>query len=433
MNSLDVSSRLLNQPLLVDETFAFHIQGSHESGIKLEGDKPAFVEEQAGTNFFVTLKGKNQYRPYPLTDEGLAIISVYGTLYHKETWAGYYYTGYESINRRHAIAEEDPEVKAIVLDINSNGGEVAGCFECVDDLVKKKTKPLYAMVDNKAHSAGYAVATAADKIYMTRTGSVGSIGVVTAHMDYSKRMKDLGVKPTLLFAGKQKVDGNPYEALPREVKDRIDARLNVIYEVFVSTVSKNRGMDADTVRATEAGVFSADNALDVGLADAITSPAEMYEALKIELIGSQQEEYVMSSDTQGPDASSQGPSPEDMASAKQQGHTEGLTAGAKAERQRIQDILACDEAQTRPAAAQQIAMTTDMPLEQATTFLKGLPEEKSQSEEPDSASSQGNAFSEAMSQDNPDLGSESENAEGSDADAGAMAFAGIARANGRTQ
>src|SRR5690606_35412971 len=98
---------------------------------------------------------------------------------------------------------------------------------------------------------------------------VGSIGVVTSHVDMSKMMDDIGYKITFIHAGKHKVDGNSYESLKPEVKERIQARINELYDVFVATVARNRGLDEQAVRDTEALTFSPSEAMSKGLADSV--------------------------------------------------------------------------------------------------------------------------------------------------------------------
>ena len=126
-----------------------------------------------------------------------------------------------------------------------------------------------AFAVDHAYSAAFAIASSAHKISMTRSGGVGSVGVVTAHVDYSKMLNDFGVKVTFIFAGKHKVEGNAYEKLPAAAKARIQEKIDRIYGVFTGTVARNRKMDDQAVRATEALTYDASNAIDVGFADKV--------------------------------------------------------------------------------------------------------------------------------------------------------------------
>jgi len=173
---------------------------------------------------------------------------------------------------------DDPEVKAIWLDIDSPGGEVAGCFDFCDELAccnkANGGKPIWGFVNEEAHSAAYAIASQCDQLIMPRTASVGSIGVLTMHVDFSKAMAMDGIKATLIHAGAHKVDGNPYEPLPDAVRADIQARLEKVRLLFAQTAARGRNTKPKAMLATEARCFDADGAVAAGLADAIASETE---------------------------------------------------------------------------------------------------------------------------------------------------------------
>lgn len=213
-----------------------------------------------------------QFRPYVVKD-GVLHIPVKGVLLNDFPFAfGAWATGYEYIWRAFQRGLEDGNVRAIALVEDSPGGEVAGNFDLVDRIFAARgQKPIRAFAAESAYSAAYSIASAADQITVTRTGGVGSIGVVTMHIDVSKALDDDGYKITFIHAGKHKVDGNAYEPLPDEVKARIQARIDGLYDLFVATVARNRGLEESAVRSTEALTYSASEALSVRLADNIGS------------------------------------------------------------------------------------------------------------------------------------------------------------------
>lgn len=209
---------------------------------------------------------------------GVAVIPIEGTLVAKlgglDPWSGM--TGYDQIRLKLALALEDPNVRAILLDIDSPGGEVAGCFDLVDDIFAARgAKPIWAMLSEMACSAAYAIASAADRISMPRTGMAGSIGVVMMHVDWSEALAEAGIKVSLIHAGAHKVDGNPYEKLPEPVRDALSADCEQIRTLFAGTVARNRGLALKAVLATEAQVYPGlksgllPSALDARLVDAI--------------------------------------------------------------------------------------------------------------------------------------------------------------------
>ena len=149
-----------------------------------------------------------QQKPFAFAD-GVAVIPVSGMLLNRfgQSW-GNYATGYNFIRSQMNAALEDADVKMIMFDVNSYGGEVNGCFELSNDIFAARgSVPIIAVVDANCYSAAYAIASAADKIILTPSGGAGSIGVVAMHFSYQAAMEKSGIKVTYVFAGDHKVDG----------------------------------------------------------------------------------------------------------------------------------------------------------------------------------------------------------------------------------
>lgn len=309
------------------------------------------------------------YRPYVVRD-GILQIPVKGCLLHDFAWAfGSWATGYIYIARALERGLADPMVRAIALIVDSYGGEVAGCFELVDKIyAARSVKPIRSFAHEYAFSAGYAVASAADHIAMSRTGGVGSIGVVTSHVDVSGQLNQMGLKVTFIFAGKHKVDGNAYEPLPKDVHARIQTRIDALYDVFVASVARNREMDEGAVRATEALDFTANEAVENGLADSIAPLDDAVAAFNTDLSAADDEEgdNAMNDKTQAAGQAA-------IDTARVEGHTggkaEGIKEGASAERTRINAILGSDEAKGRGALANHLAFETEMSADAAKAML----------------------------------------------------------------
>jgi capsid assembly protease len=151
-------------------------------------------------------------QPYRVTDGGVAIITITGSLVNRGAWVGASsgLTSYEGIAHQIESAARDPKVKAIILDMDSPGGEAAGAFETAA-LVRavNAVKPTYAAINGMAASAAYALASGARAIVSMPSGLAGSIGVVMLHADYSRALDRAGITPTLIHAGAHKVDGSP--------------------------------------------------------------------------------------------------------------------------------------------------------------------------------------------------------------------------------
>lgn len=216
----------------------------------------------------------------------VAIIPVYGSLVQR-TSGGLADSGlrsYTSIERDLNEALNDPTVGAILFDVDSCGGEANGCFELADRIFEaRQSKPIFGLANEQAFSGGYAILSACETIWAPKTGNVGSIGVVCTHFDYSQMAKKEGVAVTHIYAGKKKVDGSPYKPLSSTALKDFQAEIDQLYDVFTTTVARNRGVDVARVRATEAGTFMGKSAVDAGLVDEIISladlPAKLQEAI----------------------------------------------------------------------------------------------------------------------------------------------------------
>jgi len=219
-------------------------------------------------------------------DTPVACIKVHGTLVQKlgslRPYSGM--TGYDGIRESILRAHADPGVEAIVLDIDSPGGEVAGCFDLVDTIYGLRgDKPIWSILTESAYSAGYAIASAADRIIVPRTGGVGSIGVIVMHVDWSKALTASGVAVTFVTYGDRKVDFRPELPLSEEALARMQAEINTMGELFVNTVARNRNIAPESVRDTQAACFMGPAGVSRGLADAVMAPDAAFMALLDEL------------------------------------------------------------------------------------------------------------------------------------------------------
>lgn len=352
-------------------------------------------------------------RPYVVRD-GVLMIPVKGVLL-KDFPFQYFdmATGYEYIRAAFDRGMGDSNVKSIAFIFDTPGGMVAGNFDLADHIYNARgSKPIMGFADEHAYSAGYSLISSADpgRVHVARTGGVGSIGVVTAHVDVSKMMDDWGFKITFIYAGAHKVDGNPYEALKPEVKERIQARIDELYGEFVSLVARNRGMDEKAVRKTEALTFSAAEAISNGLADKTGTLEEAVATLATELSINEEDENMADFTQAQYDEGTTAARAEGLSA----GRAEGVTEGAKSEKARITAIMESDEGKKRPIAAKAAAFDTDMSAEAATAFLAKLPEEKAPAASTEQQQGQGQSnFERQMNAgQNPDLGAAGDGQQG---------------------
>lgn len=277
MNLPHLAQKLFNTPLAIHPQKAEVIVSSLTERLGITQIRSAMMEDD--DEYFSRKARKDS--GYDVL-EGIAVIPVYGTLVQKlgtlRPYSGM--TGYDGIRRVFLTAVNDPEVKGICLDIDSPGGEVAGCFDLVDLIYAERgKKPIHAILSENAFSAAYAIASAADKIYVPRTGGVGSVGVIVIHCDWSQRIKDDGLKVSIITYGNRKAESNPYVALSDEAQAAIQHDVDEMGRLFVSTVSRNRGLSKTVIRNTQAACYLAAEGVQMGLADVVASPDVAFQEL----------------------------------------------------------------------------------------------------------------------------------------------------------
>jgi signal peptide peptidase SppA len=301
MHHAQIAQRAFNTPLMVDPAKALAFlsglgpritgqeitfQGLEFDSVDLPVPAAEHINPPARASLFsndlAQRHQRNGSQPYAVVD-GIAVIEITGTLVHRGAWIGQSsgLTSYEGIAAQLQAAVADPGVRGIALDIDSFGGEVAGAFDLADRIrAARAQKPIHAFVAEHALSAGYVLASQADRIILPRTGAVGSIGVVALHTDMSGALEQKGIAVTLIHAGAHKVDANPYQPLPEAVHDQMQRELEVVRFLFAETVAAGRGdrLTHAAALATEAAVFRGADAIAAGLADELADPVTAFHA-----------------------------------------------------------------------------------------------------------------------------------------------------------
>jgi HK97 family phage prohead protease len=220
---------------------------------------------------------------YSVTDSGIAVIDIAGALVNRQlqgVQAMSGLTSYEEIAAEVTKAATDSAVRGIMMRINSGGGEVAG-ITTLANLIREtsKIKPVWASVDDQAFSAAYWIASAANRIYVTDTSGVGSVGVIAKHVDKTKLNENVGLKITTVRAGAKKASmSDPDTPLSAEALADLEARVEEVRGMFVETVASNRGLSKKAVLSTEAGLLWGKDGIDAGFADKMGSfPVAMAE------------------------------------------------------------------------------------------------------------------------------------------------------------
>lgn len=227
--------------------------------------------------------------PYVTPDKAekvceIGLIKIHGTLTNKPVQAMCEEVGtsYESLLEQ---VEELLEMgcKTIVFDICSGGGEGFNCFATGREIRRMADEAgchLISYVQNMAASAAYALCVASDEVISHPQGRVGSIGVLIELYNDNKRMQMQGYSRTFVTAGENKI---PYDAdgeFKPEFIAELQASVDETYEEFCSYVSEFTGISVEAVMATQASVYGAKKALEMGMINSIMTNEEFANYLK---------------------------------------------------------------------------------------------------------------------------------------------------------
>lgn len=248
-----LSAQAIGQPLMVEPGMGERLIGAYLAGSVDAPDpvmaEPAGQKPAAQRVAVLNITGALVDRPQPgLCDPGPV--------------------SYEEIRQAFDASLADDSVSAIVFRMRSPGGMVSGCFDLSDHVFASRgRKPIIAVADDYAYSACYALAAACDELWVSRTGGVGSVGVVAFHFDQSGYDAKVGVKVTPIFAGDRKVDFSAHAPLSEQAMAREQAVIDDLYGMFVAAVARYRDVEPEAVRATQALTYHGQKAIDAGMAD----------------------------------------------------------------------------------------------------------------------------------------------------------------------
>ncbi|EHO4881594.1 TPA: S49 family peptidase, partial [Escherichia coli] len=252
-NLSHIIAAAFNEPLLLEPAYArvFFCALGREMGAaslsvpqqQVQLDAPGMLAE---TDEFMA-GGKRPARVYRVVN-GIAVLPVTGTLVHRlggmRPFSGM--TGYDGIVACLQQAMADTSVRGVLLDIDSPGGQAAGAFDCADMIYRlRQQKPVWALCNDTACSAAMLLASACSRRLVTQTSRIGSIGVMMSHVSYAGHLAQAGVDITLIYAGAHKVDGNQFEALPAEVRQDMQQRIDAAHRMFAEKVAMYTGLSVD--------------------------------------------------------------------------------------------------------------------------------------------------------------------------------------------
>lgn len=343
------------------------------------------VRENEAPEAVAAKLGRQLQNSYNATErDGVAIIPVTGPLFR---YANIFTaisgaSSYELIARDFMSALENPQISSIILDIDSPGGEVNGVSELASMIFEARgTKPVIAYASGDAASGAYWIASAADEIVVSETSALGSIGVVGIYRGKSAKESTETVEIVSSQSPNKRLD-----PMSDDGRAKLQARIDSMADVFVSTIARNRDVTDDHVLEHYGGgdVMIGAHAVNAGLADRIGS----LERLITELSSPKTQSPRTTTMVEGFFSSTQ-PKKEKKPMNLEQLKTDhpDLVAslhaeGSAKEKQRLKDILSCEAAEGRQKLAQEIALHTDINAMDAQHLMKSAPKdepEKSQS------------------------------------------------------
>ena len=179
-------------------------------------------------------------------------------------------------------AKNNPNVKAILLSVNSPGG---GVYETVElyNALKNSGKDVYVSMKKTAASGGYYVSTPAKKIFVNTETTTGSLGVIMSYVSAQKFLNDHGIKQETIRSGEQKAVGGLTEDLPESTRKILQEQNKEAYERFVKAIAEGRHLSEDEVKKLADGrTYTGTQAVANKLADKVGTEDELIDLIKEE-------------------------------------------------------------------------------------------------------------------------------------------------------
>jgi signal peptide peptidase SppA len=206
----------------------------------------------------------------------VAVLPLYGIINQRYAgdFSGPQGTSVQQFTQQFRQAINDPNVKAVVIDVDSPGGTVSGVDELATEIYnarKSSGKKITAVSNCLCASAAYWLASQCNEVVVSPTSLTGSIGVYQLHEDDSTALENMGVKISLISAGKYKTEGNPYEPLDEEARGAMKGMVDDFYSMFTKAVARGRNASVKAVQNGygEGRILTAADAVKEGLADRI--------------------------------------------------------------------------------------------------------------------------------------------------------------------
>ncbi len=220
-----------------------------------------------------------------IVEDGVAIISIYNVLSKRADWMTKYFGGtpMDVLRNDFVSAMNNPEVKAVLFDVESPGGTVDGTKQTADLIYSYRgKKPIIAFANDLMASGAVWIGSAADYKIATSSARVGSISVLITHYDFSEADSKEGVTRTVISSGEYKAISSDEKKLSDKAREYLQGIANTYHEMFVGGLAKNLGISPDEVQSKMADgrIFIGSESVEIGLIDQIGTFEEAFEIAK---------------------------------------------------------------------------------------------------------------------------------------------------------
>jgi protease IV len=276
MSNFRLLSQILRGEWLIDSRFADGYLPIVADLI--EGKPSAFLQGKKSTansthayikdgNSFIRVDDENELMPGAVVAMGISGPVM------KDDFCGDVGTSTLRNHLRKAVTNKN--VSAILLKMETGGGAVDGTFELADDIRNaSRIKPIIGYVDGLSASAGYAIQSGCTKIFTShKTAEVGSIGVAATIMDYSEKLKALGVKEHYINASTNPDKNKAFMDARKGDYKGYQEKLDEIHQIFMDTVKAGRGskINLEVENVFTGKTYLSEQAYQYGLIDGICS------------------------------------------------------------------------------------------------------------------------------------------------------------------
>ena len=229
----------------------------------------------------------------------IAVMSIEGVITPKADIWSFIFGGatIDVMTRDFQALVNNDDVKAIVLDIDSPGGNIFGIQEFANLVFESRSsKPIVAITSTMMASAAMWIGAAASDVFITgETTVTGSLAALTSHIDISGLEQKLGVKTTEISSGPQKRIDSRFAPLTDDGRTELQSRVDYIGNVIAEDIARFRGLDIKAVieNISDGSIFMGSQGIEAGLIDGKMSFDDLIDNINAELSGSENNNDIL--------------------------------------------------------------------------------------------------------------------------------------------